>query len=163
MEDTVDVSQAQWAPSVSAPCRLRGRDSGYGWVVQVEGFAWIFEGFFREPVLHPWQSKHVLTVQVQISVQLAVRKQPGKQALKCVRKWCVFFNRENNTEVMRLTASCWLGSLEVFLGVTNRWLGLGGVFLLEVQYSILKSLISTCVLSYVGSREDWLLDRICES
>lgn len=55
MEDTVDVSQAQWAPSVSAPCRLRGRDSGYGWVVQVEGFAWIFEGFFREPVLHPWK------------------------------------------------------------------------------------------------------------
>ena len=41
--------------------------------------------------------------------------------------------------------------------------GVGGVFLLEVQYSILKSLISTCVLSYVGSREDWLLDRICES
>ena len=40
--------------------------------------------------------------------------------------------------------------------------GGGGVFLLEVQYSIL-SLISTCVLSYVGSREDWLLDRICES
>ena len=37
------------------------------------------------------------------------------------------------------------------------------VFLLEVQYSILKSLISTCVLSYVGSREDWLLDRISES
>ena len=29
----------------------------------------------------------------------------------------------------------------------------GGVFLLEVQYSILKSLISTCVLSYVGSKE----------
>lgn len=27
---------------------------------------------------------------------------------------------------MRLTASCWLGSLEVFFGVTNRWLGLGG-------------------------------------
>ena len=43
------------------------------------------------------------------------------------------------------------------------WRGVGGVFLLEVQYSILKSLISTCVLSYVGSREDWLLDRICES
>ena len=41
--------------------------------------------------------------------------------------------------------------------------GVVGVFLLEVQYSILKSLISTCVLSYVGSREDWLLDRICES
>ena len=41
--------------------------------------------------------------------------------------------------------------------------GVGCVFLLEVQYSILKSLISTCVLSYVGSREDWLLDRICES
>ena len=41
--------------------------------------------------------------------------------------------------------------------------GVRGVFLLEVQYSILKSLISTCVLSYVGSREDWLLDRICES
>ena len=37
------------------------------------------------------------------------------------------------------------------------------VFLLEVQYSILKSLISTCVLSYIGSREDWLLDRISES
>ena len=31
--------------------------------------------------------------------------------------------------------------------------GGGGVFLLEVQYSILKSLISTCVLSYVGSRQ----------
>ena len=49
----------------------------------------------------------------------------------------------------------------------NCWGGVGwggvGVFLLEVQYSILKSLISTCVLSYVGSREDWLLDRICES
>ena len=54
----------------------------------------------------------------------------------------------------------------------NQWLispyqtlisGGGGGFLLEVQYSILKSLISTCVLSYVGSREDWLLDRICES
>ena len=29
---------------------------------------------------------------------------------------------------------------------------MGDVFLLEVQYSILKSLISTCVLSYVGSR-----------
>ena len=27
--------------------------------------------------------------------------------------------------------------------------GGGGVFLLEVQYSILKSLISTCVLSYI--------------
>ena len=39
--------------------------------------------------------------------------------------------------------------------------GRGGVFLLEVQYSILKSLITTCVLSYIGSREDWLLDRIC--
>ena len=38
-----------------------------------------------------------------------------------------------------------------------------GVFLLKVQYSILKSLISTCVLSCKGSREDWLLDRICES
>ena len=39
--------------------------------------------------------------------------------------------------------------------------GWGGtlVFLLEVQYSILKSLISTCVLSYVGSREDWLLSE----
>ena len=43
------------------------------------------------------------------------------------------------------------------------WWGVGGAFLLEVQYSILKSLISTCVLSYIGSREDWLLDRICES
>ena len=31
--------------------------------------------------------------------------------------------------------------------------GGGGVFLLEVQYSVLKSLISTCVLSYVGSKE----------
>ena len=29
-----------------------------------------------------------------------------------------------------------------------------GVFLLEVQYSVLKSLISTCVLSYVGSRKE---------
>ena len=27
------------------------------------------------------------------------------------------------------------------------------------QYSIVKSLISTCVLSYIGSREYWLLDR----
>ena len=45
------------------------------------------------------------------------------------------------------------------VGVWGGW----GVFLLEVQYSILKSLISTCVLSYVGSREDWLLDRISES
>ena len=43
------------------------------------------------------------------------------------------------------------------IGVLTR----GGGFLLEVQYSILKSLISTCVLSYIGSREDWLLDRIC--
>ena len=33
------------------------------------------------------------------------------------------------------------------------------VFLLEVQYSLLKSLISTCVLSYVGSREYRLLKR----
>ena len=48
--------------------------------------------------------------------------------------------------------------------------GGGCVFLLEVQYSILKSLISTCVLSYIGSREDsllsreyWLFDRVCES
>ena len=47
--------------------------------------------------------------------------------------------------------------------VSSEFLKWGGVFLLEVQYSILKSLISTCVLSYVGSREDWLLDRICES
>ena len=31
--------------------------------------------------------------------------------------------------------------------------GWGGVFLLEVQYSVLKSLIPTCVLSYVGSKE----------
>ena len=38
-----------------------------------------------------------------------------------------------------------------------------GCFSFGVQYSILKSLISTCVLSYVDSREDWLLDRICES
>ena len=45
----------------------------------------------------------------------------------------------------------------------NFWAGTPCVFLLEVQYSILKSLISTCVLSYVGSREDWLLDRISES
>ena len=49
----------------------------------------------------------------------------------------------------------------VWYGGVGGWVG--GVFLLEVQYSILKSLISTCVLSYVGSREDWLLDRICES
>ena len=32
--------------------------------------------------------------------------------------------------------------------------GGGGVFLFEVQYSVLKSLISTCVLSYVGSRKE---------
>ena len=53
-----------------------------------------------------------------------------------------------------------------FFGVAGFFFGGGGgVFLLEVQYSVLKSLISTCVLSYVGSRkrEDWLLDRICES
>ena len=31
------------------------------------------------------------------------------------------------------------------------------------QYSILKSLTSTCVLSYIGSREDWLLDQVCET
>ena len=33
------------------------------------------------------------------------------------------------------------------------------VFSFEGQYSILKSLISTCVLSYIGSREYWLFDR----
>ena len=54
------------------------------------------------------------------------------------------------------SSRCFL-STPIFFGLG------GGVFLLEVQYSILKSLISTCVLSYVGSREDWLLDRICES
>ena len=50
-------------------------------------------------------------------------------------------------------------------GRPNSWRGVGGCFSFEgtVQYSILKSLISTCVLSYIGSREDWLLDRICES
>ena len=32
-------------------------------------------------------------------------------------------------------------------------------FSFEGQYSILKSLISTCVLSYIGSREYWLFDR----
>ena len=37
--------------------------------------------------------------------------------------------------------------------MTKKSGGGGGVFLLEVQYSILKSLISTCVLSYVGSKE----------
>ena len=55
--------------------------------------------------------------------------------------------------------SCPKGVYIYEVGVGLGW----GVFLLEVQYSILKSLISTCVLSYVGSREDWLLDRICES
>ena len=60
MEDTVDVSQAQWAPSVSAPCRLRGRDSGYGWVVQVEGFSWdIFRRFFQGTGCIPLKSKLV--------------------------------------------------------------------------------------------------------
>ena len=54
----------------------------------------------------------------------------------------------------------WFSNFLLRAGGQRGW---GGVFLLEVQYSILKSLISTCVLSYVGSREDWLLDRICES
>ena len=39
----------------------------------------------------------------------------------------------------------------------------GGCFSFGGQYSILKSLISTCVLSYIGSREYWLFDRVCES
>ena len=68
-----------------------------------------------------------------------------------LRRWCFSYGTEIN----------------VLFGHTSRRGGVGGwvggVFLLEVQYSILKSLISTCVLSYVGSREDWLLDRICES
>ena len=38
-----------------------------------------------------------------------------------------------------------------------------GVFLLEVQYSILKSLISTCVLSYVGSRRKERIGYLTES
>ena len=67
--------------------------------------------------------------------------------------------------------SCWLEHFSSShqclwcegLRFVSFFFGGGGVFLLEVQYSILKSLISTCVLSYVGSREDWLLDRICES
>ena len=60
---------------------------------------------------------------------------------------------------------CWFVGRRGLVGPPVLWdlWGGGGVFLLEVQYSILKSLISTCVLSYVGSREDWLLDRICES
>ena len=41
----------------------------------------------------------------------------------------------------------------VVVGWVGGGWGGGGVFLLEVQYSILKSLISTCVLSYVGSKE----------
>ena len=41
-----------------------------------------------------------------------------------------------------------------FTYVPQPGVGWGGVFLLEVQYSILKSLISTCVLSYVGSRKE---------
>ena len=67
----------------------------------------------------------------------------------------------------RVTTAIW--ELDFFCGGAGslqgglKGLGARGVFLLEVQYSILKSLISTCVLSYVGSREDWLLDRICES
>ena len=56
----------------------------------------------------------------------------------------------------------WDGFCAFLPDISGLWGG-GGVFLLEVQYSILKSLISTCVLSYIGSREDWLLDRICES
>ena len=39
------------------------------------------------------------------------------------------------------------------------WQGGWGCFSFEGQYSILKSLISTCVLSYIGSREYWLFDR----
>ena len=41
--------------------------------------------------------------------------------------------------------------------------GGGGCFSFGGTVHVLKSLISTCVLSYEGSREDWLLDRICES
>ena len=37
------------------------------------------------------------------------------------------------------------------------------VFLLEVQYSVLKSLISTCVLSYVGSRRKERIGYLTES
>ena len=47
--------------------------------------------------------------------------------------------------------ACWVGG------------GGGGVFLLEVQYSILKSLISTCVLSYVGSRRKERIGYLTES
>ena len=36
-----------------------------------------------------------------------------------------------------------------------------GVFFWEAQYSILKSLIFTSIFSYIGSRENWLLNRIC--
>ena len=43
------------------------------------------------------------------------------------------------------------------------WWVVGGGWWWVGGDSILKSLISTCVLSYIGSREDWLLDRICES
>ena len=65
------------------------------------------------------------------------------------------------TSDLNVPHPCGLGSPVVHC--FQRKGGGGGVFLLEVQYSVLKSLISTCVLSYVGSREDWLLDRICES
>ena len=57
----------------------------------------------------------------------------------------------------------WDGFCAFLPDISGLWGGGGGVFLLEVQYSVLKSLTSTCVLSYVGSREDWLFDRICES
>ena len=72
---------------------------------------------------------------------------------------CSFFhcNSTGKCWMSESTLSAWSLSIHVPRG------GVWGVFLLEVQYSILKSLISTCVLSYVGSREDWLLDRICES
>ena len=36
-------------------------------------------------------------------------------------------------------------------------------FSLEVQYSVLKSLISTCVLSYVGSRRKERIGYLTES
>ena len=38
-----------------------------------------------------------------------------------------------------------------------------GCFSFEGQYSTWKSLISTCVLSYIVSREYRLFDRVCES
>ena len=87
----------------------------------------------------------------------------------CLQPVHLSFSRDRfSGEVCRATDFGQNHSFSAFVGIFSAFTTFrnpvaGGVFLLEVQYSILKSLISTCVLSYVGSREDWLLDRICES